>query len=197
MSSHPGVFESIIVSLINAGEETGNLSSSFEQLISHLKWTDNMNSKVKKATRYPKILVAVVVLVVYVMMNYVVPEVTGFLKEMGQELPGITLALMATSDFVTNYFLYIVLAAIVAYILLRIGRTLSDNFKYQTDYIALRMPGMGMVIRKINLSRFCSTFAVLFTSGLEILKCLEAAQRTSTNVVIRDALETVREQAGR
>ncbi len=194
MSSHPGVFESIIVSLINAGEETGNLSSSFEQLISHLKWTDNMNSKVKKATRYPKILVAVVVLVVYVMMNYVVPEVTGFLKEMGQELPGITLALMATSDFVTNYFLYIVLAAIVAYILLRIGRTLSDNFKYQTDYIALRMPGMGMVIRKINLSRFCSTFAVLFTSGLEILKCLEAAQRTSTNVVIRDALETVREQ---
>lgn len=194
MSNHPSVFESIIVSLINAGEETGNLSSSFEQLIAHLKWTDAMNMKVKKATRYPKILVSVVVLVVYVMMNYVVPEVTGFLKEMGQELPGITTALMATSDFVTNYFLYMALAAFVAYVLLRVGRTLSDGFKYQTDYIALRMPGMGTVIRKINLSRFCSTFAVLFTSGLEILKCLEAAQRTATNVVIRDALQTVREQ---
>lgn len=194
MSGHPSVFESIIVSLINAGEETGNLSSSFEQLIAHLKWTDAMNAKVKKATRYPKILVSVVVLVVYVMMNYVVPEVTGFLKEMGQELPGITTALMATSDFVTNYFLYMMLAAIAAYVLLRVGRTLSDTFKYQTDYIALRMPGMGTVIRKINLSRFCSTFAVLFTSGLEILKCLEAAQRTANNVVIRDALQTVREQ---
>lgn len=194
MAGHPSVFESIIVSLIGAGEETGNLSSSFEQLIAHLKWTDAMNTKVKKATRYPKILVSVVVLVVYVMMNYVVPEVTGFLKEMGQELPGITTALMATSEFVTNYFLYMVVAAFIAYVLLRVGRTLSDGFKYQTDYIALRAPGMGTVIRKINLSRFCSTFAVLFTSGLEILKCLEAAQRTATNVVIRDALQTVREQ---
>lgn len=194
MGNHPGVFESIIVSLINAGEETGNLSSSFEQLIDHLKWTDAMNTKVKKATRYPKILVAVVVLVIYVMMNYVVPEVTGFLKEMGQELPGITTALMATSDFVTSYFLYIVLAAVLAYILLRIGRAMSDSFRYYTDYVALRIPGVGTVIRKITLSRFCSTFAVLFTSGLEILKCLEAAQRTASNVVIRDALQTVREQ---
>ncbi len=194
MGNHPAVFESIIVSLINAGEETGNLASSFEQLISHLKWTDAMNAKVKKATRYPKILVGVVVLVIYVMMNYVVPEVTGFLKEMGQELPGITTALMATSDFVTGYFLYIIIAAFLAYVGLRVGRTLSDGFRYQTDYLALRMPGMGTVIRKITLSRFCSTFAVLFTSGLEILKCLEAAQRTATNVVIRDALQTVREQ---
>ncbi len=194
MGKHPSVFESIVISLIGAGEETGNLSNSFEQLIAHLKWTDAMNTKVKKATRYPKVLVGVVVMVVFVMMNYVVPEVTGFLKEMGQELPGITTALMATSEFVINYFGYMAVFAVIAYIGIRIGRTMSDSFRYHTDYIALRTPGVGTVIRKIALSRFCSTFAVLFSSGLEILKCLEAAQKTAGNMVLQGALETVREQ---
>jgi type IV pilus assembly protein PilC len=73
-------------------------------------------------------------------------------------------------------------------------RGLSEGFKYRTDYIALHSPVAGQVIRKISLSRFCSTFAVLFTSGLEILKCLEAAQKTAGNVVIADALEMVRQQ---
>lgn len=194
LSKHPGVFEPIFVSLINAGEETGNLTNSFDQLIRHLKWTDAMNTKVKKATRYPKILVGVVVIVVYVMMSYVVPEVTGFLNEMGRELPGITKALMATSDFVINYFLYIAAAIGAALVFIRIMRGLSEGFKYRTDYIALHSPVAGQVIRKISLSRFCSTFAVLFTSGLEILKCLEAAQKTAGNVVIADALEMVRQQ---
>lgn len=192
MGNHPGVFETIVVSLISAGEDTGNLSNSFEQLIAHLKWTDAMNSKVKKATRYPKILIAVVLLVVFVMMNYVVPEVTGFLKEMGQELPGITSALISTSDFVNNYAGYIALALLVAYVALKIGRSLSEGFRYHTDYIALRLPGIGTVIRKISLSRFCSTFAVLFMSGLEILRCLKSAQRTASNAVIREALENVK-----
>lgn len=194
LSNHPGVFESIVVSLINAGEETGNLSNSFEQLIDHLKWQDNMNAKVKKATRYPKVLVAVVVVVIYVMMNYVVPEVTGFLKEMGQELPAITTALIATSNFVNNYFLYLALGAFLLYVGIKAGRAVSEGFRYRTDYIALRMPAMGSVIRKITLSRFCSTFAVLFVSGLEILKCLEAAKKTAGNAVITEALETVRTQ---
>jgi type IV pilus assembly protein PilC len=101
---------------------------------------------------------------------------------------------MATSEFVTNYFLYIIAFFALVYIGIRIGRSLSEGFKYQTDYIALRLPGVGTVIRKIALSRFCSTFAVLFSSGLEILKCLEAAQQTAGNTVIAGALEAVREQ---
>ena len=87
LSKHPAVFEPIFISLINSGVETGNMTNSFTQVIKHLKWTDAMSSKVKKATRYPKILGGVVVLVVWVMMTKVVPDVTGFLKELGQELP--------------------------------------------------------------------------------------------------------------
>jgi type IV pilus assembly protein PilC len=194
IAKHPNVFESIFVSLIGAGEETGNLTNSFQQLIKHLKWTDAMNSKVKKATRYPKVLLVVVFGVIWLMMGYVVPEVVGFLKNIDMELPGVTLALIATSAFFGNYFLYILAGLIGLYVFLKAGRVLSEGFRYRTDYIALHLPVMGMLIRKISLSRFCTTFAVLFTSGLEILKCLDAAQRTSGNMVITEALELVRQQ---
>ncbi|MFH1157881.1 MAG: type II secretion system F family protein [Pseudomonadota bacterium] len=194
LSRHPMVFEPIFVSLIGAGEETGNLVESFTQVIKHLKWTDAMRSKVKKATRYPKILVGVVMIVVWVMMGQVVPQVTGFLLDIGQELPPVTLALIATSKFFASYFVYIFLGLLAFYIFLVVGRVMSEEFRYRTDYIALHTPVMGGVIRKIALSQFCTTFGVLFTSGLEILKCLDAAKLTAGNMVIVEALGLVRQQ---
>jgi type IV pilus assembly protein PilC len=193
MSRHPSVFQNIFISLIAAGEETGNMMNSFTQVVNHLKWTDAMNSKVKKATRYPKILIGVVIIVVGIMMTKVVPQVTEFLGEIGQELPPVTLALIATSKFFTSYFLYIVIGLVAAYSGLKITRGLSESFLYYTDYIALRIPVMGPLIQKIALSRFCQTFGVLFTSGLEVLKCLDAASNTANNAVIREALNNVRE----
>ena len=192
LAKHPGTFEPIFISLINAGEETGNMVESFGQVIRHLKWTDAMRTKVKKATRYPKILMGVVTIVIWVMMTQVVPTVTGFLKEIGQELPGVTLALIATSNFVQDYAGYIFLTLVLSYIGLRVGRAVSEGFKYRTDYLALHSPGFGSLIRKIALSRFCQTFAVLFTSGLEILKCLDAANQTAVNLVLTEALVRVR-----
>ena len=168
------------------------MTNSFTQVIKHLKGTDAMRAKVKKATRYPKILVGVVILVVWVMMTQVIPDVVGFLKEIGQELPPVTLALIATSEFFNNYFGYIILALIALYVALMVGRSLSEGFKYRTDYVALHSPAFGPLIRKISLSRFCQTFAVLFTSGLEILKCLEAAKQTAGNLVLTEALERVK-----
>ena len=194
LSKHPTIFEPIFISLIGAGEETGNLVASFTQVIKHLKWTDAMRSKVKKATRYPKILLVVVTGVVWMMMGYVVPQVTGFLLDIGQELPPVTLALIATSEFFANYFLYIFLGLLSFYIFLILGRNLSEEFRYRTDYVALHTPVMGAVIRKISLSQFCTTFGVLFTSGLEILKCLDAAKLTAGNMVIVEALGLVRQQ---
>lgn len=192
LAKHPGTFEPIFISLINAGEETGNMTNSFTQVINHLKWTDAMRSKVKKATRYPKILLVVVCLVIYIMMTQVVPQVVGFLKDIGSQLPGVTLALIATSNFIQNYALYIFLAIVAFIVGMKVGRNTSEGFRYRTDYVFLHLPAMGGMIRKIALARFCQTFAVLFSSGLEILKCLEAAKQTAGNLVLTEALERVR-----
>lgn len=192
LSKHPSVFEPIFISLINSGEETGNMTNSFTQVIKHLKWTDAMRAKVKKATRYPKILIGVVIIVIWIMMTQVVPDVVGFLGELGKDLPPVTQALIATSEFFNEYFGFIFMGMVAIYIGLLVGRAVSEGFKYRTDYIALHTPNFGPLIRKISLSRFCQTFAVLFTSGLEILKCLEAAKQTAGNLVLTEALERVK-----
>lgn len=193
MSQHQRTFPHIFVSLVNAGEETGNLTQSFSQLIRHLKWTDAMTVKVTKATRYPKILIVVMLGVIWLMMAKVVPQVTEFLLNIGQELPGITTALIATSHFFIDYFLYIVAGIMIFIFLLKLGRALSEGILYKTDLVALHVPLMGNLIRKISLSRFCQTFGVLFSSGLPILKCLHSASQTAGNAVIREALEHVQE----
>ncbi len=194
MSKHPTVFDQIFVSLISSGEETGNLINSFAQVVKQLKWQDAMQSKIKKATRYPKILMVVVTGVISLMMGYVVPEVTGFLANIGQELPPVTVALINTSSFVTNYGLYLLVGFVVGLVLFKVLRRTSEPFKYHTDYLSLRVPVLGPLSQKIALSLFCQTFAVLFNSGLEVLKCLKSASNTSTNLVIKSALENVEEQ---
>ncbi len=193
LAKHPGTFKNIFVSLIAGGEETGNLHTSFAQVIRHLKWTDAIQSKIRKARRYPMILCVVVVIVIWVMMGYVVPQVTGFLKDIGQELPFITLALIATSEFVINYFLYVILGVIAVVIFVKIGCAVSQEFRYRVHYILLNMPLIGQVIRKIALSQFCQTFGILFTSGLDILKCLDAAKNTTGNLVLIESLGRVRQ----
>jgi len=194
MAKHPAVFESIFIALIGSGEETGNLRQSFGQVVTHLKWTYAMRTKIKKATRYPKILLTVVTGVVYIMMGYVVPQVTGFLKELGRELPPITIALMATADFINAYSIHIFVTIIAFISFLKIGRGISEEFRYRTDYMMLNLPVMGPLIRKISLSQFSRTFGVLFISGLDILKCIETAKMTAVNMVIMEALSTVKQR---
>ncbi len=194
LAAHPKVFSQIFISLIAAGEETGNLTNSFSQLIRHLKWTDEMTTRVKKATRYPKIVTIVIVGVIWLMMVKVIPQITEFLQNLGQDIPPITKALIATSDFFQNYFLYIIVGFFILNFVVKILRNISYGFKYHTDKIALKMPVMGVLIKKIALSRFAQTFGVLFSSGLDILKCLKSAELTVNNAVLEEALQDVREQ---
>lgn len=194
LTRHPTVFEPIFISLINAGEETGTLPKAFEQVIHHLKWTYEMRRKITKATRYPKILLVVVIGVIFVMMTKVVPQVTDFLKDMGQNLPPVTLALLATSEFFQEYSLYILGGLITFYIGFTTARRVSFRFRYLTDKMFLRAPISGPLIRKISLSSFSRTFGVLFISGLDILKCIDAAKLTATNLVLIESLGIIRER---
>lgn len=194
MANHPTVFSNIFISMIAAGEETGNLTDSFQQIIRYLKWTDAMTSRVKKATRYPKVLVVVVAGVISIMMTKVVPDITSFLKNIDQELWAITEALVATSEFFVAYWPYILGTPIAIYVIIKLLISFSEEFAYRFDYMVLRTPMAGVLVRKISLSRFCQTFGALFLSGLEILKCIEAARQTCSNRVIREALGRAKEQ---
>ena len=194
MARHPRVFSNLYVSLIAAGEETGKMPAAYQQLVKFLKWIDRMQAKVRKATRYPMILVAVVILTIVVMMGYVVPQIVGFIKNLDQELPIYTTALMATSDFFAVWWWAVLLAPVILLVGMKAARKLSDEAAYRIDSMIIRAPVFGQLIRKINIARFAQTFGAMYASGIDVLKALENARSTVTNLALTDALLGVEEQ---
>ncbi len=193
-AQHPKVFTNLYISLIAAGEETGDLTGSYLQLIKYLKWVDKMQAKVRKATRYPMILVAVVIATIVIMMGFVVPEIVGFIKNLDQELPIYTTSLMATSEFFQAYWWAVVATPIVLVLLWFVSRRMSEDIAYRQDVFLLTLPIFGSLIRKINIARFSQTFGALFASGIDVLQGLEHSRKTVNNLAIVDALDGVREQ---
>lgn len=195
MNRHPKVFTSLYVSLVASGEETGDLASVYEQLIKYLKWVDKMQSKVRKATRYPMFVGAFVLLTVVVMMAVVVPQIVGFIEgELNTEIPIYTRALMVTSDFCVNYWWALIAGPIAFITFYKSLRKFSDTAAFRLDTWWLHAPMFGNLIRKINIARFSQTFGALFASGIPVLQGLEASQKTITNLAIADALDMVRDQ---
>lgn len=202
MARHPKVFKPLYISLIEAGEETGDLTSSYLQLIKYLKWVDVIQAKIRKATRYPMIVTAVVLLTITFMMSIVVPQIVGFLKFLNLELPWFTVALIATSNFfveeqfnllgVPVYGSIIVLAVpAVLYGVIYFLRKSSDDFAYKYDAMMLASPVIGPLIRKISIARYAQTFGALYASGIDVIGALEASRSTVTNLVMLDAMESV------
>ncbi|PZP42210.1 MAG: hypothetical protein DI595_22445, partial [Agrobacterium fabrum] len=161
MAKHPKIFKALYVSLISAGEETGKMSQSYQQLIKYLKWVDAMQARIRKATRYPMILLVVVLGAVSLMMGMVVPQIVDFIRNMEMELPFATTSLIATSDFFVEWWWAVLLVPVVTFATIMVLRKSSENLAYQIDKALIAAPVMGPLIRKINIARFCQTFGAL------------------------------------
>lgn len=194
LANYPKYFSSIIISLIAAGEETGDLEMSYTQLIDYLKWRDDMNSKIRKATRYPMILLVVIIGTIGFMMTIVVPQIVGFIKNLGQELPSYTTALINTSEFFQNHWLGMILSIIGSVVAYKVLRKNSEVFAFKMDSLFLRLPIVGVLLRKISIARYTRTFGALFSSGIDILGCLKSAQETVSNLALIEALGVVQVQ---
>ncbi|PJB71343.1 MAG: type II secretion system F family protein [Alphaproteobacteria bacterium CG_4_9_14_3_um_filter_47_13] len=194
MARHPKTFNNLYISLIGSGEETGDLTSSYRQLVKYLKWVDQMQAKVRKATRYPIVVTVVVLITITIMMTVVVPQIVGFLRNLDQDIPWYTTALMSTSDFFVEYWWAILISPVFLFIIYKALRSSSEEIAYRFDLWTLNMPVFGTLIRKINIARFAQTFGALFASGIDVLRGLEAARKTVNNLAIIDALEGVQEQ---
>lgn len=194
LANHPKIFTNLYISLVKAGEDTGDLSHSYRQLVRYLKWVDDMQTKIRKATRYPMILMAVVVMTITVMMGFVVPQIVGFIQNLGQELPFYTTALMATSEFFQAYWWLVFSAPVAMYIAYKFMRKGSDNFAYRMDAMFIQFPIAGPLIRKISIARYAQTFSALFSAGIDVLGCLRSSQNTVSNLALLEALGAVQAQ---
>lgn len=193
LQEHPAIFDNLFVNLIRAGEASGELGQIFENLGATIKWQDELATTTKKLMTTPMFVGAVVVGVTIFLMVYLVPQLVGFIMSMGQELPIHTRALIATSNFMVNYW-YIALG-LPALIVIAIRTTirLNEKARFLADGYKLKVPKIGPVLQKIILSRFANFFAMMYAAGIPILKCLEIAEGIIDNTVIRAALVQARQ----
>ena len=191
LSRHEHVFDNIFLGLVKAGDETGNLELSFAELARHIRWREDITNRIRKALRYPLILSLLILGILALMMGYVVPSVVGYLREIDMELPFLTRALIAVSDFFIAAWPVLLIVPIVALVGIPVAMRASPEFALAVDRLKLRLPVIGPVFRKIALSRFAHFFSVLFRGGVPILGCLETARGVVGNREISDALADV------
>lgn len=191
LAGHAKVFDTVFVSLVKAGEESGNLTEVLHSLTETLKWEDELAAQTKKLIMYPTFMGVVILAVTLFMMIYLVPQMVGFIKNMGHELPIHTRALIATSNFFVNYW-YIALGlpatlGIAAFLAVRTNPQARRRF----DAVKLGFPYIGEILKKIILSRFAGVFAMMYASGISVIDSIRTTQAIVGNSVIREGLEQV------
>jgi type IV pilus assembly protein PilC len=193
VAEHPKVFDEMFVNLIAAGEASGQLPDVFLSLSDMIKWQDELISTTKKLLIFPVFVGSVIFAVVGFLMVYLVPQLTDFIESIGQELPAHTLALIATSDFIVNYWYLFTVVPVFVFITIKILASISSDVRYQIDSFKLKIWQIGPVLKKIILSRFANFFAMMYKAGIPVLQCIEITERIAGNEAIRIALTRARE----
>lgn len=188
---HPSEFPAIDRAVIAAGEESGHLGDVLNQLANDLEDQQILRSKLLSASLYPAIVSLVALAIVIFLVTSVVPQVAGVFAGTKRQLPMLTLAMLALSDFVRAWGWLVLLGLGLGGFGLRLALKQSA-FRLKFDAAWLRLPLIGRLARGYNSARFASTLAMLTAAGVPILKALQAAADTLSNQALRaDALEAL------
>jgi type IV pilus assembly protein PilC len=193
MAKHPRTFNDLYVSMVRAGEAAGTLDSTLLRLSDTLEREVSLRRQIKSAMTYPIVVACLVVLILTAMLIFVVPTFKDLYDDLGGTLPLPTRLLVAVSDIVRSYFMFVVAGIILVIYLIRRwvktekGRMAFDRFK-------LRIPIFGGLFHKTAMSRFARTLSVLNRSGVPILQSLDIVRETVNNSVVAAAVKDL--QAG-
>ena len=191
MSAHPDVFSQVFINLIRAGEGSGQLPEVLVSLTESLKWEDELASHTKKLLMYPAFVATIVLAATFFLMIYMVPQLKMFVKNMGQSLPVHTQVLFFISDLLVNYWYIFLSLPVIAVVILQLLLRSNPLARLRLDGIKLGLPVVGPILKKIILSRFANTFAMLYASGIPILESIRTTQDIVGNLAMRQALQRV------
>lgn len=187
LATHPKIFEKIYVSMIKAGETSGQLDTILDRLAEYQEDTAKLIREIKSAMTYPAISLTMIFAITGFLLIAIIPKFKEIFFSLNITLPAITSFLLALSDFLVAQTLNLFLAMIAAvFALIAYGKTKIGRFHY--DWLKLRVPIFGDLFQKVAISRFARTFATMIRSGVPILGTLEIVAQTAGNVIIEDAI---------
>jgi len=196
MRKHPKTFDGLFVNMIAAGEAGGILDTILKRLATYIEKAVKLAGQVKSAMIYPVAVICIAGLVVGVILWKVIPTFAALFQGLGADLPLPTRVVIALSDNLVKYFpIFLIAGGAGSYFFKQYYAT--DNGRRVVDGTVLKMPVLGLIMRKIAVARFCRTLSTLISSGVPILDGLDITARTSGNAVVEDAILTTRKSIER
>lgn len=193
---YPRIFPALFSSVIQVGENTGRLDSSFEQLIRYLELERETRRRISAATRYPMLVVGAVLCALIVINIFVVPVFSQSLLAFGVALPWPTRLMIASSNAFVQLWPWLLAAAVAAVAAVR-HQLASPAGRLAWDRWKLALPVFGPIIRRATVARYARAFAMTFDAGLPILHALDVAARSADNAWIAERVLTMRQQIER
>jgi type IV pilus assembly protein PilC len=191
MRKHPKVFSDLFSNMVAAGETGGILDTILQRLSAYIEKAVKLKASVRSAMVYPVAVITIAVGVVTIILWKVIPTFALLFEGLGAKLPLPTRIVIGLSRFLGRFMPLIILAiGTVVFLLNRYYKT--NQGKHAIDGFLLKMPLLGMLMRKIAVARFCRTLATLLTSGVPILESLEITAKTAGNIIVSDAIMETR-----
>ena len=196
MKKHPKVFDPLFTNMIAAGEAGGILDTILKRLATYIEKAVKLKGQVKSAMIYPIAVVGIATVVVGVILWKVIPTFASLFAGLGADLPLPTRVVIALSNNLVRFGPFLIAGGVAAsfglksYYATPAGRRVVDG-------IVLKMPILGLLMRKIAVARFCRTLSTLLASGVSILEALDITARTSGNAIVEDAIQTTRKSIER
>ncbi len=190
------VFPSIFVNLVAAGEATGSLETAFERMALQFEKEAKLKAIIKKATIYPIIVLIVAVGVIVAMMTFVIPNFMSMFEDMDVEMPAMTKAVIAMSDFFVAYWWLLAIIVIAAAVGIKLySQTISGRILFGT--LKLKLPGIGQLQTKTNCATFSRTLSTLLRAGVPMMEALEITGNSMDgNILFQRAVYQARDQVG-
>jgi len=194
LAEFPEIFDSVYITLVQVGEESGRISEVLHDMAETLKWHDELIAHTKKIMIYPAIVTVVIAAVVTYLMIELVPQLIPFIEDLGGEIPIHTRALLATSSFLGNYWYLVFGMPVLLYISATQLAKRKPNVRMFIDRLKLRLYIFGPLILKTNLARFANYFAMMYSSGITVLDGLKISEMLVNNAVLTQSIRDVRER---
>lgn len=192
LAKHPKVFTSFYVNMVKAGEESGKLNQTFNYLADYLDRSYELASKTKNALIYPGFVIGTFIIVMVLMLTLVIPKLSAIIRDAGGEIPIYTQVVIAISDFLVNYgvFVIIFLGLVFSYLYWQNRRDPSKNI---WDTLKLQIPYVKSIYEKLYLARIADNLNTMLSSGIPIIRALEITGAVVENKVYQQILVKVTE----
>jgi len=182
------IFSTLFVSMVKAGEESGNLAGSLKVVALQMEKTYQLTKKVRGALMYPAVIVCIMIVIGILMLVYMVPTLSSTFKGLGVELPRSTRMVIAVSDFLRAHYL-ITFGGVVLFVLS--GLVFSRSFigKRFFDLVSLKFPIIGTIVMEINSARTARTLSSLLSSGVDVVLAIGVTEEVMQNSYYKEVLK--------